>query len=135
MKMQEKISLFVGGLGGLVVSYFTSLPTVMKVLLLFMFIDYILGVIGGFVNKNLSSKIMFKGGLKKGITLIVIIVAHYLTVITGVDILLEMVIMYYVAMEVLSIFEHAIKADIPLPKVLLKFADRLKEVNEDGDLL
>lgn len=60
MKMQEKISLFIGGLGGLIMSYLTSLPTVMKVLLLFMCIDYVLGVIGGVVNKKLSSNIMFK---------------------------------------------------------------------------
>ena len=114
-----------------VFAYVNGLHVTVKVLLLFMAVDFLLGVINAIIEKQLTKKAMYRGGIKKGVTFLVLIVAYYLGVITHQPIVLEGVTMYYIAMETLSIFEHAVKLDVPLPKFLVKIAETLKQENDE----
>ena len=133
MKMQEKISLTVGGIGGVVLSYITSLDTLVKILFLFMVIDFTFGILNGFFEKEINSAKMFKGGVKKGSTFLIIIVAYHLGNLIDFPMAKDITVTYYITMETLSIFENAIKLDLPLPSFLKDGAERLKEVTDKGD--
>lgn len=132
MKMKEKISLFAGSVLGVITSYLASLSTLVKVLILFMIIDYILGIVVAFIEKKIMSGKMFKGGLKKGVSLTIVVMSFYLGAIIDFPLLQDIVIMYYVSMETLSIFEHALKLDVPLPNFLKELAERLAEQTDQG---
>lgn len=133
LEIKQKISAIIGVLVGYITHYYTNLETTMKVLIGFMIIDFILGIIGGYIEKKLSSNAIWRGGVRKGYIFLVIIVANNLATLTGFEMLSDFVIMYYVSMETLSIFEHAILLDVPLPQVLVDFAEHLKQVNDRGD--
>lgn len=131
--LKNKISLIIGGIGGSIFSYITSLDTLVKILLLFMVIDFTFGILNGFFEKEINSSKMFKGGVKKGSTFLIIIVAYHLGNLIEFPMAKDITVTYYVTMETLSIFEHAVKLDLPLPSFLKDGAERLKEVTDKGD--
>lgn len=132
--MREKISLGFGVLFGTIANFFASLDLIMKVLILFMVFDYILGLTGAYIEKKMSSKIMFKGGIRKVVVFVVIIIAYYLSRLLQIPIIQDMVIMYYLSMEILSIFEHVVASGVSLPRFLVRFVTALKDSNDDVDI-
>ena len=83
--------------------------------------DYILGWIKGIYQKQLSSEIGFKGLLKKIVMFIVIATAYVIQELIGGTIpLREVVIMFYICNEALSLLENA-AVFVPIP-------DKLKNV-------
>lgn len=134
MELKNKISLFIGGIGGVIFSYITSLDTLVKILLLFMVIDYIFGITKGFIDKNLDSKKMFWGGVKKGSVFLIIIVSYYLGKLIEFPMAKDITTIYYISMETLSIFESAIILEIPLPQFLKDGAERLSKSSDKGEL-
>ena len=112
-------------------AYISGLHVTVKALVLFMIFDYVLGMGKAIVNKELTSKKMYKGGVRKCTVFLVIIVSHYLGIILEQEFVFDMAIYYYIAMETLSIFEHAVDLEVPMPKFLLTLATLLKEKNDD----
>ena len=98
--------------------------------------DYITGVIKGIYKKELSSETGFKGLLKKIVMFIVIAVAFSIQELIGNTIpLREVVIMFYICNEALSLLENA-AVFVPIPDKLkdvliqLKDKDTTKEDSE-----
>lgn len=79
------ISMIVGVLGGVLSYFLGGFDQISKVLIYLTVIDYVSGVIAAFYNKDISSKIGFKGILKK-ITMFLVV---------GVAVLLEIYILQY----------------------------------------
>ena len=80
----------------------------LKTLLLFMLLDYILGVLCGGKKKVLSSQVAFNGILKKVAILAVVAVGVSLdNVINGQGLLRGLVIFFYIGLEGISILENA----------------------------
>ena len=90
--------------------------------------DYITGWIKGIYTKQLSSEIGFRGLLKKIVMFIVIAVSFVIQGLIGGTIpLREVVIMFYIANEGLSLLENAaVFTPIPdkLKNVLLQLRDK-----------
>lgn len=117
-------------IGGVIVQLVGGFDMVLKVLLIFMICDYITGIIKAVCNKTLSSEIGFKGLLKKIVILIVVVVASTLQHMTGGSIAIrEIVIMFYIANEGISLLENASEF-IPLPE---KLKDVLLQLRGDSD--
>ena len=135
MDFKQKLSLVAGGVLGSVTSFYISLDATIKILMLFMVLDFALGVTKGYLEKLLFSNAMFKGAIRKGLVFTIIIVAQQLSITTQVPAIKDMTVIYYISMETLSIFEHAVDFDVPLPKFLLKFAERLKQENDEIDVM
>lgn len=128
--MKKIYEMMIGAMS-LPLAYFSNMETSVKVLLLFMVLDFSIGFVRAYVDKTLSSKKMSKGGLKKGMIFLVLIVSYWLGVVSGQDWIIDVVTVYYITMEALSIFEHAIELDLPLPSFLVKLAESMK-VNADS---
>lgn len=93
-------------------------------------LDYISGVIKAFTLKQLSSKIGFKGLLKKiGILMIVMLGVLVDRVAGNTGAIRTLVIYYFVANEGLSILENIAITGVPIPNVLKK---ALKELKKEG---
>lgn len=97
-------------------------------LIILMVLDYITGVLQSIYNKELSSKIGFKGLLKKVLILCVVAVSVVIEKDLGVQAIREVVIMFFACNEGISVLENATKMGIPLPKklqdVLLQIKDK-----------
>lgn len=96
-------------------------------LLAFVVIDYASGVIGAYINRQLSSHIGFIGILKKVMYFFVVAVAHCVDVATGADgVLQNIVVGVMIANEGISILENCAKCGIPIPDRLLKALAQIK---------
>ena len=82
---------------------------------------------------GLSSKCMFRGGIKKLFILMMVALGTVLDSFISPDNLFirVMVVSYYIANESLSILENVGACGLPLPKILYKILDSLKTSGDD----
>ena len=97
-------------------------------LLAFIVIDYISGVIGAYINRELNSRVGFIGILKKTMYFFVVAVAHCVDVATGAGgVLQSIAIGVLIANEGISILENCAKCGIPIPERLLRALEQIKK--------
>lgn len=103
----------------------------LKSLIVIMMIDYITGVASAIYNKKLSSKIGFKGIIKKFSYLCVVALSVVIDNLISQDgVIRTLVIYFFVANDGLSIIENMAEMDIKLPK---KLVDSLEQIKGKGD--
>ena len=132
---------------GAVLSFFTGLPPIIWVLLAVMTLDYVTGLLCGFMGKSpktetggLSSKAAFEGLLKKVLILIVVglaaLVDHAIAVSAGIEIaaVTGACCLWFVASEGLSILENAAAMEVPIPKMLMKALEVMRKQGEDDGM-
>ncbi|MBU3205563.1 phage holin family protein [Clostridium algidicarnis] len=103
----------------------------LQVLVSFMIADYIMGLICGRKENNLSSEIGFKGLKKKFTILIILTVAVLLDRLLGQGwVFRTLVIYFYIGIEGLSIMENAARLNAPIPEALKNALIQLKEGNK-----
>lgn len=133
-KLFNHTSIFIGVIGGIIASWLGEWDVLLKTIVFLAAADYVTGVIKGIYTKTLSSETGFKGLLKKIVMFIVIAVAYSIQKLLNDAVALrEIVIMFYICNEALSLLENAAMF-IPIPDklkdVLLQLRD--KEVEENG---
>lgn len=100
-------------------------------LLIVIVIDYLTGIASAIYNKELSSKIGFKGIIKKFCYLLVVALSVVIDNLTGQSgIIRSLVIYFFVANDGLSIIENMAEMNIKLPKKLI---DALKQIEKKGE--
>ena len=130
--------LMVGSVGGMIAEVFGGWGEDVKTLLIFMGIDYLLGLTIAAVWKKsgksesgaLSSWSAWKGLMRKGASLLVVLVAHRLDIMLGVDYIRTAVIIAFCADELISIVENLGVMGVPLSPVIKKAIDVLKEKSD-----
>lgn len=140
-KMKEIICTASGVIGSLIAGVFGGWTAGMTTLIIFMGIDYVSGLIvaGVFnnstktVNGALESKAGWKGLFRKGMTLVIVLVAHRIDIMVGATYVRDGVIIAFVANEAISIIENAGLMGIKMPKILTKAIDVLKGKAEQPD--
>lgn len=100
--------------------------------------DYSLGVTAAYYDKKLSSKIGFKGLMKKGAMFVLIIVANQLDIISGSgDVARNAVILFLIGNEGISIVENLGRMGVGVPAQLSQAFSQLKDKHtskeEKGD--
>lgn len=97
-------------------------------LLIAIVLDYISGIIKAYNTKKLSSKIGFKGILKKIGILVLVMLSVLIDRVSGnTGAIRTLVIYYFVANEGLSILENLGEAGIPIPNAIKKALKVLKD--------
>lgn len=103
----------------------------LKSLLVVMIIDYLTGIASGYYNKELSSKIGFKGIIKKFCYLLIVVLSVVIDNLLGQSgIIRTLVIYFFVANDGLSIIENLAELDIKLPQKLI---DSLEQIKKRGE--
>lgn len=133
MKKMEKmfnwISIVFSFIGGLFSYWLGGWDVLMKTIVFLAVVDYITGLIRAVYLKELSSEIGFKGLLKKIVMFIVIAVAFVIQQMIGGTVpLREIVIMFYIANEAISLLENA-AIFVPIPD---KLRDVLLQLRDTG---
>lgn len=128
-------SIVFGLFGGVLTYWLGGWDVLLSTIVFLAVVDYITGLIKAIYLWELSSEVGFKGLLKKIVMFIVIAVAYMLqNLLNGTIPLREVVIMFYIANEGISLLENA-AIFIPIPDklraVLLQLRD--KETENDAD--
>ena len=135
MKNATVLSGVIGAIGAFFSTAMEGWTTGMQTLLLFMGIDYLTGLIvaGVFKNSNksesgaLESRAGWKGLCRKGMTLLIVLISYRLDLMLGTSYIRDAVIITFAVNEALSILENAALMGLPLPAVLVKALDVLKQ--------
>ena len=100
-------------------------------LLIVIVIDYLTGIASAIYNKELSSKIGFKGILKKFSYLCVVALSVVIDKLLGQSGLIRtLVIYFFVANDGLSIIENMAEIGVKLPQKLI---DALEQIKKKGE--
>lgn len=128
----ENITKVIVGLSGATISFlFGGWSLLLQVLVIFIAMDYVLGVLVAASYGQLSSKIGFKGIAKKVMILALVAVAYSIDTIMGDDTFIrDAVIFFYLANELLSILETVGKTNLPVPDVLKRAVETLNNKGE-----
>ena len=130
-KLFNTASIIVGVVGGMILRLFGVCDKMMYVLLAMMLLDYCSGVIKAIQQKRLSSEIGFKGLLKKVSILLIVAAANIIPSVIGENIAVrEIVIMFYIANEGISLLENTASVSNRIPQ---KFKDVLLQLRGDDD--
>lgn len=129
-----KLELEVGGLVaiiGTIIHYFLGQWTpLLETLIIFMLFDYITGVMSAWINpyKKLDSRKGMNGLKRKGVILIMVMVGHFFDNAIGQNTMTrDIVALFYLGNEGLSILENVANCGVPVPNKLknklAQFAD------------
>lgn len=139
--MKIKILSLLGCAGSVIASLFGGWDAALVTLLIFMGVDYVTGLIVAGVfhtsekteNGTLESRAGWKGLCRKGVTLLVVLVACRLDLMMGSNFIRDAVVIAFVANETISIIENAGLMGVPIPAVIVKAIEVLKKKAEsDG---
>ena len=140
--MKEMICTIFGVIGSFIASLFGGFDAGMITLIIFMIVDYVTGLIVAGVFKNstktetgaLESRAGWKGLCRKGVTLLIVLIAYRLDLLIGTNYIRDAVIIGFCANEAISIIENAGLMGIPLPAVISKAIDLLtKKSNSESE--
>ena len=131
-KIFNAISIISGIVGGLCVNIFGGWDAMLWALVTCMILDYISGVIKAVYNKELSSEIGFNGLLRKVVILIVVALANVVQTFVGENIpIREIVIVFYIVNEGISILENVAVVYPKTPEKLKEILLQLRGGNDD----
>lgn len=139
--MKEKVCALIGVIGSGISAVFGGWNAGLTTLLIFMGIDYITGlIIAGVFHKSgktesgsLESHAGWKGLCKKGVTLLIVLVACRLDIIMGSSFIRDTVTIAFIANETISIIENAGLMGIPIPAVIIRSIEVLKKKSESEE--
>ena len=140
--MKNMLCTVVGLVGSWLASLFGGWDTALSTLLIFMAVDYVTGVVvAGVFHRSkktdtgkLESRAGWKGLCRKGASLLIVLVAYRLDIVIGSAYIRDAVIIAFLANETISIIENAGMMGIPIPPVIMRAIEVLKDKMEsEGD--
>ena len=139
--MKEFICTTIGIVGGFISWLFGGWDGMIATLVMIMAIDYITGIIvAGVFHKSkksetgsLKSIAGWKGLCRKGMTLLIVLIAYRLDLVIGVNYIRNAVIIGFIANEVISILENAGLMGLKYPVVIEQAIDILTKKSEETE--
>lgn len=132
----DNIVKWIAGIAGAIAGFFGEWTMMLTIFVVMMGIDYITGWIVAWCGRSpktesggLSSKIGFIGISKKGIMLLIVLVATMLDKAIGNETMVfqTSLVFYYIANEGLSILENAALLGVKFPEKLRKALEAIQE--------
>lgn len=137
MRKELFISI-IGVSGSMITQLFGGWTTGIATLILMMCLDWVTGLMVAGIfktsdksqNGGLNSSIGLKGICKKGMMMILVIVAHRFDLVIGTNYIRDAVVIALIVNESISLLENAGLMGIPIPKILERAIDILKDKSE-----
>lgn len=132
----DKALRALAALSGAVAGAFGGVDMVLKVLIAFMAIDYVTGLMVGWLGRSgktdtgrLDSKAGFAGLMKKGLMMLMVLMAALLDRALGGEnaVFRSLMVWFYIANEGLSILENLTLAGVPFPARIREALEQLQE--------
>ena len=129
-KYFNSITIAWGLIGGFICKHLGGWDMLLGVIFTLVILDYLTGVLKAIYNSRLSSEVGRKGIIRKVFIFIVIATAYEIQKVIGNTIALrEMVIMFFIANEAISLLEN-ISEYIPIPEQLKNVLIQLRDEKE-----
>jgi toxin secretion/phage lysis holin len=134
-RMQIIIDSVAGTIGAVLGFMYGEVTGLFWALVAFMVLDYISGILAAISVRKLSSKVGFKGIVKKLLILVFVSVGHITDtyVLGGVPVAMTAVILFYIANEGISIVENATELGLPVPQKIKNVLEQIKNKSGEDD--
>lgn len=134
-RMQIIIDSVAGTIGAVLGFMYGEVTGLFWALVAFMVLDYISGILAAISVRKLSSKVGFKGIVKKLLILVFVSVGHITDtyVLGGVPVAMTAVILFYIANEGISIVENASELGLPVPQKIKNVLEQIKNKSGEDD--
>ena len=134
MKIKYIIELIISSIGTMLINIIGKPTDELMILLLLMIIDLITGTLVSAVwhkssktkSGKLSSRVMFKGIIKKLLTLVIVVIAYQLDILLNINMIRYIVIISLIIEEILSIIETITLTGFKVPAIISKGLDILE---------
>ncbi|WP_195238686.1 phage holin family protein [Romboutsia sp. 1001285H_161024_C4] len=128
----ERLSAIIALSGTTFTWLFGGWDIALQVLISFMAMDYITGLLRGFITNKWSSDKGFKGIARKSVILIILMLSVMLDrlINNGQWIFRTLICYFYIANEGLSILENVVAIGLPIPPRIKEALEQLKEGNK-----
>lgn len=138
--MKEMMLTVTGCLGAAIAAVFGGWSAGLTTLIIFMAVDYATGlIVAGVFHRSpksdggaLESRAGWKGLVRKGVTLLIVLIACRLDVMLGVTYIRDAVVIAFIVNESLSILENAGLMGVPIPSAITKAIELLKDNSDTG---
>ena len=139
--MKDGICTAIAVVGSVIASLFGGWDAALVTLVIFMAIDYVTGLLvagvvhnsGKTENGALESRAGWKGRCRKCITLLMVLVATRLDLVTGTNFIRDAVVIAFIANETISIVENAGLMGINIPPAITSAIEVLKKKSDSVD--
>ena len=139
--MKNTIASIVTVTGSCITSLFGGWTTGVQVLLIMMLLDLITGIVSALMGKSdksqsgaLNSYITWKGLVKKIVTILIVCMAYQLDLALGTSVIRDATIIFFTFNEGTSILENCGHIGVPLPAIVQRALDVLKEKSDHSEL-
>ena len=137
-KLLNMMSGIFGAIGSIIAGLFGGWSTGISVLCIFIVLDFVTGIIGAALCKSnksetggINSKVIWIGILKKILELMMVVVGHQFDLLLGANYIRDAVVIAYIITETVSIIENAGLIGLPIPPIITKVIDVLKNKNDN----
>ena len=120
------IGVILGGIGGFL---FGSWDLPLQILLVAMVLDYISGILKAFYLGEVSSRVGYKGLVKKVGILFTIVVANLTDIVFGLTIFRSAICMFFCMNELVSVLENIALLGVPIPEFLTNKLIQAKDIS------
>ncbi len=139
--MKNVICAIFGIVGGFIANAFGGWSAALTTLLIFMGVDYLSGLILAGVfhaspkseDGTLESYAGWKGLVRKGMTLLIVLIGARLDLLIGVNYIRDAMVIAFCVNELLSIIENMGLMGVPMPEILTNAIEMLKSKSEKSD--
>ena len=136
---KEYICTLIGAVGSAIATAFGGWDASFSTLLIFMAIDYMTGLLVAGVfhaspkseNGALESKAGFKGLVRKGLILVIILVACRLDLLLGVNYIRDAACIAFIVNELISMIENFGLMGVPFPETVRNAIELLQKKGDD----
>lgn len=116
-------------LGGVASYAFGGIDGILITLIAFTIFDYVTGILSAIINGKLSSYKGYKGIIKKIALYILVAISVLLERFIGIPAIREIVIMFFIGNEGISILENMVEIGVDVPPAI---KTALNEINKKG---
>lgn len=139
--MKNIICGIIGIIGGFIANAFGGWSAALTTLLIFMGVDYLSGLILAGVfhaspkseDGTLESYAGWKGLVRKGMTLLIVLIGARLDLMLGVNYIRDAMVIAFCVNELLSIIENMGLMGVPMPEILANAIEMLKSKSDKND--
>ena len=132
--MQLHSGIAAAVVGSIIAFSFGIWSEMLTLLVVFMGVDYISGVAAAVRSgAGLNSTVGFWGLGKKGLMLLVVLIAHRVDVLLGTDFVMGGAVFFYLVNELLSIVENYGRLGLPLPDSFRRAVQILRNRTKNKD--
>ena len=141
MNLKNIICTACGIAGSIICQLFGGWTAAMTTLIIFMGLDYLTGILIALIwkkspkseNGGLDSRAGWKGLVRKGVILAVVLIAYRLDLLLGVDYIKNAAIIAFCANELISFVENVGIMGVPMPEAITNAIAILKGEDKDKE--